>query len=68
VPRLYNAFASPIRSCSRSPWIPVGGTDCAERGESGAGVGTRMGTSDGRGGMALGFGGGSGSGSEARDV
>ena len=40
VPRLYNAFASPIRSCSRSPWIPIGGSDCAERGESGAGGGT----------------------------
>ena len=37
VPRLYNAFASPIRSCSRSPCIPEGGSDCAERGESGAG-------------------------------
>jgi hypothetical protein len=37
VPRLYNAFASPIKSCSRSPWIPAGGSDCAERGESGAG-------------------------------
>jgi len=37
VPRLYNAFASPIRSCSRSPWIPIGGSDCAE---SGAGGGT----------------------------
>lgn len=51
VPRLYSAFASPIRSCSRSPWIPVGGSDCAERGESGAGGRT---TSDGRGGMAVG--------------
>jgi hypothetical protein len=51
VPRLYNAFASPIRSCSRSPWTPVGGTDCAERGESGAGGGTEMGTTGGRGGM-----------------
>jgi hypothetical protein len=51
VPRLYNAFASPIRSCSRSPWIPAGGSDCAERGESGAGGGTRIGTSDGLGGI-----------------
>lgn len=35
-PRLYNVFASPCSSSSRSPCDPEGGGDCDDRGESGA--------------------------------
>jgi hypothetical protein len=38
VPKLYNAFAKPSSSNSKSPWMPEGGGDCEERGESGTGA------------------------------